>query len=88
MTCPEAAVQTAGWGFGSVEHEFVRATRARPRGGGRLPGAARAHLAEFRLEPVEENTATRVPERVTVGAGRAFAKCAPPSGRRPTDLCT
>jgi len=75
-------------GFGSGEHELVRATRARPRGGGRLPAAALAHLAEFRLEPVEENTATRVPERARVGAGLAFAKCAPPSGRRPTDRCT
>jgi hypothetical protein len=55
---------------------------------GCLPGAALAPLAEFRLEPVEENTATRVPERARVGTGHAFAKCAPPSGRRPTDRCT
>ncbi len=59
-------------GFGSEEHELVRATRARPRGGGRLPAAARAPLAGFRLEPVEENTATRVPERARVGTGPRF----------------
>jgi hypothetical protein len=53
-----------------------------------LPAAALAPLAEFRLEPVEENTATRVPERARVGTGHALARCAPPSGRRPTDLCT
>ncbi len=50
-----------------------------------MPGAALAHLAEFRLEPVEENTATRVPERARVGTGprsremRAFL--GPPTDR-------
>ena len=73
-------------GFGSEEHELVRATRARPRGGGRLPGAALAPLAEFRLEPVEENTATRVPERARVGTdGPRFremrASLGPPTDR-------
>jgi hypothetical protein len=50
-----------------------------------LPGAALAHLAEFRLEPVEENTATRVPERARLVTGPRFremrASLGPPTDR-------
>ena len=50
-----------------------------------MPAAALAHLAEFRLEPVEENTATRVPERARVGMGQRFremrASLGPPTDR-------
>jgi hypothetical protein len=49
------------------------------------PGAALAPLAEFRLEPVEENTAARVPERARVGTSPRFrdmrASLGPPTDR-------
>ncbi len=58
---------------------------------GPFAGGCSRHLAEFRLEPVEENTATRVPERARVGTGPRFremrASLGPPTDR-PTDVCT
>ena len=60
-----------------------RPPHARGTRRGLFAGAVIAHLADFRLEPRNFNTATRVPERVNGGGSLSPAKCAPPSGCRP-----